>query len=162
MTVPRLVETIPPAPPVDPGTLTAAIENTPTVRMEVEGGSVEVSQQPLAAAQSPELSQPLPELPGEEVTAVNEPPAQQDQFAIALGEAVSRDQARQQWDQIAARVGPLLLGLDPLLAQAPEGEGQQLVAGPFETIAAATESCTRFAQIGISCLPAPFEGEPLP
>jgi hypothetical protein len=159
VSIPRLLEEIGPTTAVDQTTSTSGIGSDP-VTTEVEGGSIEVTQQPLPAAQSPSSDQPLPSLP--DTAEASEPIEAAGPFAIALGDAVAEDQARAAWNDIANRVGPLLLGLEPRLTEAPEGGARQIVAGPFDTIEAATQSCTRFAQVGISCLPAPFLGDPLP
>ncbi len=63
------------------------------------------------------------------------------------------------WQALAAKVGILLVGTSPLLADDPAGStGKVLVAGPLASIASATALCGNIARAGVTCMPMPYVG----
>jgi hypothetical protein len=65
------------------------------------------------------------------------------------------------WDDLSIKLGPLLVGLEPLLADEPETVEKRIVVGPLAERSEATALCQRLERVSISCLPVPFDGKPL-
>jgi len=155
LTVPRLLESLNArGPGIDP-TTTAGIGGAVT-SFAVEGGSVSYSRSPLAELGPPGgTDQPMPQ-------ALT--PIQPDSslFGLALGPPIDADEGEAAWRSMNDKVGALLLGLGPLLANVEGGSGKRLVAGPLATEADARQLCGRLAKIGIACASVPFIGNPLP
>ena len=83
-------------------------------------------------------------------------------IGVAIGTPVDPSKALSAWQELAARVGLLLVGTSPLLADDPAGSpGKVLVAGPLPDIAAATKLCRSIDGAGIACMPMPYVGSPL-
>ncbi len=157
--LPQMAETVSSAlarPPVDFSAVTASIAGGAET-LPAEGGSVVVTRQPLALAAPPAEPQALPEIPAAEVAAAPGPAA----YGVALGPLVSAASLSATWTDISGKLGPLLLGLSPLVAASADGGGYRLVAGPFTAQADATAMCSRLERIGMACLPVAYEGEPL-
>ncbi|RUT32849.1 hypothetical protein EMQ25_06845 [Arsenicitalea aurantiaca] len=79
--------------------------------------------------------------------------------AVALGPDVARGDADAAWTDIAAKVGMLLIGLEPRFDG--EGEAGRLVVGPLASPNAASALCQRLLPVGITCDPVPYRGERL-
>ena len=91
-------------------------------------------------------------------------PARADVKAIgvAIGAPVSPAGAFSAWQVLAAKVGVLLVGTSPLLAEDPAGShGKVLVAGPLPDVAAAAKLCANIEQAGLACTPMPYVGGPV-
>jgi hypothetical protein len=100
---------------------------------------------PLAVASTPTLAQP-------NVRAIG----------IAIGSPVQPAGALGAWQALAAKVGILLVGTSPLLAEDPAGSGGKvLVAGPIADVATAAKLCGEITGAGILCMPMPYVGGPL-
>lgn len=152
VSVPRLIERLPREVAID-GSVTASIVDGRPLTFDAEGGSVTVEQKPLvsiATSNAFEAAKPA------------DPVADGSAFGVALGFPISPDDAEAQWQGLLAKVGTLLIGLWPVLAEGTAGEGKQLVAGPLETQSQAAELCERMGKVGIPCVPMSFKGEPLP
>lgn len=138
--------------------------------IEAEGGVVAVSHRPLEGtmpepkpAPKEMLTAAMPVIPA--VPKITKPRivvAPPSAFGIALGPQVTVQDAFVAWKDITAKVGPLLLGLGPLLSGNAGAEQQRLVAGPITDYAQAEQLCVRVIRIGISCLPVPYAGHALP
>jgi hypothetical protein len=63
---------------------------------------------------------------------------------------------------MSAKVGTLLVGLAPLLANVEGSSGKRLVVGPIAVESEARQLCGRMGKVGIACASVPFIGEPLP
>jgi len=106
---------------------------------------------------------PLKTAPG----AIGPPPARQPKadvraIGVAVGNPVTPAAALASWQQIAEKVGVLLVGTSPLLAADPAGgSGKVLVAGPIPSIAAATALCAKIEAAALSCMPMPYVGAAL-
>jgi hypothetical protein len=168
ISVPKLLEAIPPGADVDRSVTTGGIgtPTTPagkTVTFDADGGSVSVTQKPLPADVVPSTTgvtvQPMPAMPSQALPVAT---ANATAFGVALGEPVAAAAAKSQWLTLSSKVGTLLLGLAPLLAHDPGTSGTRLVAGPINTLAQAQSLCGNFDRVGISCTPLPFVGSPLP
>jgi len=173
ISVPKLLEAIPPGSDVDRSITTGAIgtPQTPagkTVTFDADGGSVSVTQKPLPMSAVPSVTsaavtaapaQAIPAMPSEAVPVATADPSA---FGVALGEPVVATAARAQWATLQGKVGTLLLGLAPLLTNDPSTAGTRLVAGPVNSLAQAQSLCGNFDRVGISCTPLPFIGMPLP
>jgi hypothetical protein len=165
ISVPKLLEALPPGADIDRSTITGAIgtPQTPagkTVTFDADGGSVSVTQKPLPSSvtSSDAPSQAMPSMPSDAVPVATPDPAA---FGVALGEPVDAAGAKEQWQTLSAKVGTLLLGLAPLVTSDPGTPGTRLVAGPLSGLAQAQSLCTNFERVGISCAPVPFMGDPL-
>ncbi|MDB5505897.1 MAG: hypothetical protein JWR75_535 [Devosia sp.] len=165
LSLPRIMEALRAEAPaaVDRTVITAAIGAGQTQSFAADGGSVVVTQQPFGAlpaldpATDP-LAQPLPEIIG---TPTRTPIADGAAYGVAIGPAVAADAAPATWDALNAKLGPLLFGLGPLVADDADSSDKRVVAGPFDDLAEATALCTRLERIGITCLPVPFSGTAL-
>jgi len=99
-----------------------------------------------------------------EIASVAAPPARVSPanvraIGVAVGPAVQPAGALSAWEGLAAKIGVLLVGTSPLLANDPAGStGKVLVAGPIASIAAATTLCGKIDRAGIACTPMPYVG----
>ncbi len=152
VTVPRLLEVIPPGAAIDTTTLTSSIGADDAVEIEAEGGTVRVTQRPMPGVASAPADQPIPQ-------PVASTPESAD-YGIAIGPAIADTQAPAAWRDLNVKLGPLLFGLAPLIGARDDGT-RQIVAGPVVELAEATELCARFEQISVPCTPVPYTGTPL-
>jgi hypothetical protein len=76
---------------------------------------------------------------------------------IAVGAPVEPARAFAAWQDLAARIGVLLVGTSPVLAE-NSGGGEVLVAGPIESIATANRLCKEIVAAGIACKPVSYAG----
>jgi hypothetical protein len=135
---------------IDTSAVTASIGPQTSVTTEVEGGELTIQQGPLVPVQ------PMPRV------AVAAPPrADGDSYGVAIGIATDAYSAPAAWGAMQMKVGTLLIGLSPVLADDSDGIGKYLVAGPLAGFAEARDLCARLAPVGIPCRPAPFAGTPL-
>jgi hypothetical protein len=155
VSLPNIVERLPEAASID-NSLTASIASGTTVSFDADGGSVTVEQKPLVAIQAGALFK------GEQAEAAPLILPDGTTYAVALGFPIAPDDGEVQWQSLMAKVGTLLIGLQPVLAAAPGSDGVMIVAGPLETKSQAAELCGRLDKVGIPCEPASFEGDPLP
>ena len=84
-------------------------------------------------------------------------------IAIDLGGARSLEIMQQRWAAVKANFGPLLNGLQPLVAHdsRPNMIPYRLIVGPLPNAAAAAQVCARFAASKVTCRSTKFAGEPL-
>jgi len=169
-TLPNLISANPDGTGIDLSAITSSIDNPDGEEVPAEGGTVLVEQTPLNQDQpmEPEAAsysagvppQPLPVVPGKDVS----PPTLKHEasYGIAIGPQVTVKDAYLAWKDITNKVGPLLLGLGPLLSGNAGAEQQRLVAGPITDQAHAEELCQRMERVGISCLTVPYVGRALP
>jgi hypothetical protein len=134
---------------IDTSAVTASIGPDSAVTTEVEGGSVAIEQGPMVPVQ------PMPRV------AVAPPRADGDAYGVVLGAPVDAYSATASWGAIQMKVGTLLIGLTPVLADDSDGVGKHLVAGPLSGFTEARDLCGRLAPVGIACRPAPYAGTPL-
>ena len=153
VSLPRLLEMQPNTAQVDRSSLTASVGEA--LVYDADGGSVMIRQQPMAAA-APASGQTQP-LPDPLQTASVAVPNQME-FGIALGVAVPAEQAPDAWNNLSMKLGPLLFGLSPLMADDADSGNKRIVVGPITELSEATALCTRLERISISCLPVPFTG----
>ncbi|HEV7717679.1 MAG TPA: hypothetical protein VGO70_01755 [Arsenicitalea sp.] len=154
VSIPKLLEALPQDAQIDRGDVTAAIGKGDTVNFEADGGSVSIQQKPfLNAADTAVTSQPMPNLPLA-VPVVPDPKA----FGVALGDPVESDTIKARWDSLIVKVGPLLLGLGPILAENSAKTAKHLVIGPITDIGQAKALCDRIGKVGIACTAVPFVG----
>lgn len=155
LSIPKLLEAVPYDAGIDRSNLTAAIP-TETTTFEADGGLVAVTHSPMAAS-SPvaSLMQPLPS----PLTASAESPGT---FGIALGPPIAPEGAGVAWQSLNSRIGTLLLGLNPLIADAEGNAGKRMVAGPLATEQEASQLCGRIAKVGIACATVGYVGDALP
>lgn len=150
VTIPNLLEAA--GDNIDRGSVTASIGDDGSVTYETDGGIVTVQRTPLTADVPAQAMPPLPAPP---------PRADGDAYGVALGAVIDPYGAPATWAALNARVGTLLIGLTPLLADQSDGTGKRLVAGPLPGFAQARELCGHLAPVGIPCVPVPFVGTPL-
>jgi hypothetical protein len=134
---------------IDTSAVTASIGPGNAVTTEVEGGAVTIEQGLMVPVQ------PMPRI------AAIPPRADGDAYGVVLGIATDAYGAPAAWAALQMKVGTLLIGLSPVLADDSDGTGKHLVAGPLAGFAEARELCGRLAPVGIPCRPAPFAGTPL-
>lgn len=161
-------------PNLDRSLITASIGDPDRIVRQVEGGSIVVTRQPLESMAASEIGMPEPDsmqmqMPAEPIKISNTPPPAPRvvspppvSFGIALGPQVTVQDAIVAWRDITTKVGPLILGLGPLLSGNAGVEQQRLVAGPIRDYAEAEQLCVRMIRVGISCLPVPYAGQALP
>lgn len=158
VSVPLLLESYPGGFPVDRSSVTAAIGTDPVEVFETEGGSVVVRQRPLADVSAASANQPLPDL----VAPINVAVAPSTTvYGVALGPAVAIGSAPDAWRDISMKLGPLLFGLAPVLAEESDSDEMRIVVGPIPQLAEASALCSRLERISVSCLPVPYMGTPL-
>jgi hypothetical protein len=141
--------------PVFDDVSTASIPSGGEMR-PAEGGSVRIETSPLSLGQP---SQPLPAPIAEAMETAAVPDIA---YGVAVGSRIDAGAADAAWNDLLVKVGPLMLGLSPLLAETPGGEAVRIIAGPTANLAAATELCGRIERVAISCQPVPYLGTPLP
>ena len=156
-TMPQILDALaarPAAPALDP-TTTASTGAAPTTSFEVPGGSVSYRTAPIPG-DGPLAA--MPAMPAELQAAIPDPSA----FGVALGPPIDAPEGDAAWQSFNQRVGPLLLGLAPLLANVEGSSGKRLVAGPIDSEAEARQLCGRLTRVGIACSSVKFVGTPLP
>lgn len=159
VSVPKLLEAIPETALVDRQNLTASIGTNQVLTFDADGGSVAVRQTPLPGlSPSPNLDQPLP-APVEQVAALETP--ERVGYGIAIGAAVPETETAALWTDLTVKLGPLLFGLSPVVADETDGDGKRIVVGPITELAEARALCERFERVSIACMPAPYDGVPL-
>jgi cell division septation protein DedD len=160
-TVPQILENLPNGPSIDRDSVTASIGSNQTLTFEAEGGTVAVRQSALPQASLPApVNQPLPApVATEQTTALAMP--NENAYGIAVGAAVPFEQTPALWSDLTLKLGPLLFGLSPLVADEANGEDKRIVVGPIEELAEARALCQRFERVSIACIPMPFSGTPL-
>lgn len=154
VSLPKLLEALPDTAEIDRANLTASIGSDDVVSFDADGGSVEVRQRPM-----PEALPPLP-MPTDPVTTGSIAAATSEAYGVAIGPAVRSEQASETWRDLSMKLGPLLLGLSPMLSATDE-ETSRIVAGPIAQLAEATALCQRLERVSIPCLPMPYAGTPL-
>lgn len=159
VTVPQLLETYTASIPVDRSSVTSAIgSDEPGLEYETDGGSVVVRQEPmpaLALAPPTAPSQPLP-APVSVAVAPSTMP-----YGLALGPAIGVETAPEAWRDLSMKLGPLLFGLAPVLADQSDSTDKRIIVGPIDQLAEATALCSRLERISVACLPVPYAGTPL-
>lgn len=160
VSIPRLLEAVPDSAEIDRSILTSSIGDGESVVFAAEGGSVKVSQQPMPQPM-PQALPPAQALPDPVETASIDNPAV-PAFGVAVGPEIPAGDAGLAWNDISTKVGPLLLGLAPRLADQLNSDDKRIVVGPVSDISEARALCTRLESVAISCAPMPFTGIPLP
>lgn len=152
VSLPKLLEALPAGAEIDRTNITAAIDKGPVLTYEADGGSVSISQSPMpeATRMSNVPNQPMP-------SVVPNPMA----FGLALGPEVPVEAASEQWQDLTLKVGTLLIGLSPLVADQTNSAAKRIVAGPIPDAEQARRLCDQMARVGIDCMPVPFTGNPL-
>jgi hypothetical protein len=136
-----------PATPERPATAPLALETEPG-----SGGTAGASVEAPPRAKPGAIGPPPARRPKADVRAIG----------VAVGSPTTPAAALASWQQIAERVGVLLVGTSPLLAADPAGSsGKVLVAGPIPSIAAATALCGKIEAAALSCMPMPYVGAAL-
>jgi hypothetical protein len=156
LTVPQVLDALNArGPGIDPGT-TASTGTTGATSFDVQGGSVSYTTTPMAGLERQSVpDQPMPEA----ITAIT---PDSSAFGIALGPPIDADEGETTWRSVNNKVGTLLLGMGPLLANVEGSAGKRLVVGPITSEADARQLCGHMAKVGIACASVPFIGTPLP
>lgn len=155
VSLPTLAERLPETAAID-NSMTASVTSGKAMTFDADGGSVTVEQKPLIAIEAgARIADQLAEAA---------PPIVPDgsAYAVAMGFPIAPDDGEVQWQSLMAKVGTLLIGLQPVLADVEGSDGVVLLAGPLETRSQAAELCGRLDKVGIPCEPTAFKGEPLP
>jgi hypothetical protein len=154
VSLPQLLEALPGQVRIDRSN-TAAIGGASLV-YDTDGGSVAIRQQPMAEVKP--LDQPLP-APVQQVDMATAP--NQASYGIALGPSTSAELAPEAWRDLSMKLGPLLFGLAPMLADESDSDEKRIIVGPITQLSEASALCARLERMSISCLPMPFTGKPL-
>ena len=160
VSMPRLIEAIPAGASVDLDSITATASPSSAQEFAAEGGSVVVRQSPLPgmpAEAAGVTSQPLPEVPSALTAAATEPRT----FGVAIGPQVSTAAAAATWEDISLKVGALMVGMSPRLADQAGSENKRIIVGPISRLSDATALCQRLERVAISCMPMPYTGTPM-
>jgi hypothetical protein len=157
MTVPQMLDALNAGTGIDPVTTASTGTTGPVVSFDVDGGSVSYTRTPLSASvqQQALASQDIPA----DLSSVS---PDSSAFGIALGPPIDAEEGEATWRSLNTKVGTLLVGLAPLLANVEGSAGKRIVAGPFAAEADARQLCGRMAKVGIACASVPFIGAPLP
>ncbi|MEO5808281.1 hypothetical protein [Devosia sp.] len=156
VSIPKLIEALPSGSDVDRSSLTASIQEGEALTYDADGGSVKIRQQPLET-----LAEAAPQpMPAALAAAVSVTP-DEAMFGIAIGPGISFAEAKSEWDDLSIKLGPLLFGLGPLLADEANSDNKRIVVGPIKQMSEATALCARLERVSISCMPMPFNGTPL-
>lgn len=141
--------------PVDP-TSTGSIDKP--ITFEVDGGTVEVRQQPLipGSADVTFKAVPLAAAMPDEIAPNG------TSMGIGVGFPVKPEDAEPMWQEMLADAGTMLMGLRPVLATAEGTTNKLIIAGPITDKASALDLCKRLDQQGIPCQALPYAGDPLP
>jgi hypothetical protein len=158
LTVPQLLDALNNrGPGIDPGT-TASTTTSPVTSFDVDGGSVSYTQTPMSSVVAPDRAAATQAMPD----ALSMVTPDSSAFGIALGPPIDADEGEAAWRSMNDKVGTLLLGLGPLLANVEGTGGKRLVVGPITSEANARQLCGHMANVGIACSSVPFIGTPLP
>lgn len=152
VTLPKLIEVLPDDAQIDRSNLTAAIGDSP-VTFDTEGGSVKVRQIPMSGA-LPVSAQPLP-------APIPETVPEAVAFGVAVGPSIPLDEAPATWEDLTVKLGPLLFGMAPLLADDSGSDAKRIIVGPIAMMSEATALCARLERVSVPCAPMPFTGTPL-
>ncbi|KKB82908.1 hypothetical protein VW29_15285 [Devosia limi DSM 17137] len=152
VSLPKLIEALPDTAEIDRSSLTASIGGGETQMYEADGGSVMVRQQPMPMLAA-RAGQGMPQ----QLAAVPDAAA----FGIAIGPKTSFEGAPAAWTDLSGKLGPLLFGLAPLLADEANSAEKRIVVGPITQLSEANALCVRLERIAITCVPVPFTGTPL-
>ncbi|WP_029039868.1 hypothetical protein [Cucumibacter marinus] len=168
LSIPMLLESLPPDADLDYNLLTAAIgEDLLSETREVEGGILVVKRSPMfpseeeLAAANAARTQPMPD----SLDAVRGPLREFDGHSVGLviGAPVAPGDAPAAWQAIRQDVGGLLIGLDPLLDPKLSEEGEtRLIAGPVASLAEAERLCAEIGRAELQCSTADYAGVSLP
>lgn len=161
VTVPSIVESLAEGTPVDRSNLTASVNSNETLTFDADGGSVAVRQSTLPEARQPVPvpNQPLPAPITQQQTSPTNPAP--NAYGVAVGAAVPATGTDALWSDLTLKLGPLLFGLVPLVADTTDGTAKHIVVGPISSVAEARSLCERFERISIACVPSPYSGVPL-
>lgn len=156
-TLPDLLESRVSNTSIDRSAVTAAIGGDHGTEFAADGGSVSVQQRPLQAPTVAAVNQAMPA----PVASSRPPVADARQFGIAVGASTRPGEAGQAWADLSNKLGPMLLGLSPLLAKETNSDNQRILVGPIAELSEATALCTRLERLSIPCTPMPYTGTPL-
>ncbi|MEP7240995.1 MAG: hypothetical protein ABI697_08935 [Devosia sp.] len=156
LSMPRVIEAVNAASqrPVDTTSVTASTGKTGSLN-----GPIKVTTIPYHAATFPidASGQPMPAT----LEATASPQSNPGAYGIALGPPILESDGAGAWQEMTSRVGTLLVGLGPILADVEGAPGKRLLAGPLPSEAAARELCGSMAKMGIACATLPFVGDPV-
>ncbi|MDO8874905.1 MAG: hypothetical protein Q8M24_01250 [Pseudolabrys sp.] len=155
---------VPVAPPATQAPVISAPPTAPPARLQPldpeptrEPGLDTVAKTGVQPQAAPPLGEPVP-LPPMRVAS-----ASTGEIGVDLGGARSLDIMQARWAAVKANFGPLLTGLNPLVARDPRPNmiPYRLIVGPLPNAAAAAQVCARFAASKVTCRTTKFAGEQL-
>jgi hypothetical protein len=162
VSIPNLLEALPVDAQIDRSINTAGIGDAQGVTFNVDGGSVTVRNEAMTQFDGTMMSisakQPMPAMPAPVDIG---PKADDKAFGIAVGPAVTDSNAQSAWQDLLLKMGALLMGLGPLVADEGDAQSKRLIVGPMPDMAQATDLCRRMEKVAIACEPVPFMGKPL-
>jgi len=123
--------------------------------------AVAMIEEPTATA-APAAPSPPTRVASATAAAPREAPAQTSpiEIGVDLGGASTIQALREHWAGLKANYGPLLVGLNPRIAEYkhPSGVIYRLVVGPLPSSEEATQFCARFPTLRTGCHPAKYFG----
>lgn len=130
-----------------------------------------ITRQPPRTSEGPRAPEPRVVLAPTEAPPA-EPRAEQTdgavmrtEFGVDLAGDSSIEALQRRWQTLRVQLGAQLEGLRPVVSiqdgRAPGAVDLRLIAGPLSNAAAAARLCANLTQAGISCRPAPFDGQRL-
>ena len=81
-------------------------------------------------------------------------------FGIAIGPGIAFAEAKSEWDDLSIKLGPLLFGLGPLLADEANSDNKRIVVGPIKQIMEVTALCGLLETDTKAFKPMPLNGVP--
>lgn len=159
VSMPKLLEALPSDALVDRTNVTASVGENGQQTFEADGGSVAVRQMPMpgfGTVITPD--QPLP-APVTSTAALATPQSQA--YGLTIGAPVAEGQVDALWTDLTVKLGPLLFGLAPIVADDSTGAMKRIVVGPIQELSEARVLCERFERVSIACTPSSYSGTPL-
>jgi hypothetical protein len=153
VSLPRLLEDLPAGAFIDQSSITSSIGTNQTLIYDADGGSVAIQQRPITDI--------MPPIVDPQQTASVGGEARRTGFGIAIGSTTTAETAANDWQELSMKLGPLMLGLEPVLADEADSVEKRILVGPFNQLTEATALCQRLEQVSIACMPMPYEGTPL-
>ncbi len=98
-------------------------------------------------------------LPASEVSA-NVKNSSTKRYGIAIGKVLSGNGAKDgktAWQNLSAKIGMLLIGLEPSIYDPQQNGKNRIIAGPIDDYAETEMLCSKIARVGIDCLPVQYQ-----
>jgi len=177
--IPMLLEALPADADIDRSLITASINAANGEEIIVNDGELKVSRSDLfdinaASNQMPVdvFQQELPEMVDGGINLATVPDeitlegpmveVSSTEFGLIIGPNIKSLDGNLAWEQYKAKIGTLLLGLEPRLLPVPNDSSRmRLMAGPLTDMAEALTLCLQISRAGLDCEASGFGGTEL-